>query len=92
VDAESLIAQSKGPDQQMAVLRHQNIADDPEAQLRPEIIERSGELKPEPVRIENAGAAWGQFSRDVAAGSLPMGMRGRAAVSVRIPRAGAQCE
>ncbi|HUY12581.1 MAG TPA: hypothetical protein VMX16_02980 [Terriglobia bacterium] len=35
---------------------YQNIADDPEAQLRSEIIERSGELKPEPAGIENAGA------------------------------------
>ena len=51
------VSEITGPDQQMAVLRHQNMADDPEAQLRPEIIERSGELKPEPLGVEDAGAA-----------------------------------
>ena len=47
----------RGPNQQMTVLVHQDVADGPEAQLRPEVIEGPDELKFEPIGVENAGAA-----------------------------------
>jgi len=47
----------RGPNQQMTVLGHQHVADDPEAQLCPQFVEGADELELEPIRVENAGAA-----------------------------------
>ena len=45
------------PNQQMAVFRHQDVADDAEAQLPAEIVQRLGELEFEPAGIKDADAA-----------------------------------
>ena len=48
-----------GPQQQMKMFRHQDVANDSETQLRPQVGERGDEMAFEAFGVENAGAAIG---------------------------------
>ena len=59
------LADSEGPQQQMAVLGHKNVANDAEAEFDAQVGEGGDKLTLEPVRIEHASAPIGAGGDEV---------------------------
>jgi len=51
------VGKFRGPNQQVTVLGHEDVADDPETLLRPQVIQGLGKFEFEPVGVKYAGTA-----------------------------------